>query len=36
MNFNSLIPKNYIEREIEKKIFKFINGKVILNFSHKI
>jgi len=30
MNFNSLIPKNYIQREIEKKIFKFINDKEVI------
>jgi len=30
MNFNSVIPKNYIQREIEKKIFKFINDKEVI------
>jgi predicted AAA+ superfamily ATPase len=30
MNFNSLIPKNYIEREIEKKILSFINDKEVI------
>jgi len=30
MNFNSLIPKNYIQREIEEKIFKFIDDKEVI------
>jgi len=30
MNFNSLIPKNYIEREIEKRILSFINDKEVI------
>lgn len=30
MNFNSLIPKNYIEREIEKEIFEFLEDQEII------
>ncbi len=30
MNFNSLIPKNYIEREIEREIFKFLKDREII------
>ena len=30
MNFNSLIPKNYIQREIEKDIFNFLEEKEII------
>jgi predicted AAA+ superfamily ATPase len=30
MNFNSFIPKEYIEREIEKKILSFINDKEVI------
>lgn len=30
MNFNSLIPKNYIEREIEKNIEKFLEDREIV------
>jgi len=30
MNFNSLIPKNYIEREIEKRILSFINDEEVI------
>lgn len=30
MNFNSLIPKNYVQREIEEKIFKFLQDREII------
>ncbi len=30
MNFNSLIPKNYIQREIEKGIFNFLEEREII------
>lgn len=30
MNFNSLIPKRYIERELEENVFKFLNDREIL------
>lgn len=30
MNFNSLIPKKYIEREIEKKIYSFLKDREII------
>lgn len=30
MNFNSIIPKNYIERDIEKQVYKFLFDKEII------
>ena len=30
MNFNSLVPKNYIQREVEEDIFNFLEEKEII------